>query len=154
MLFSIATICCALESGGFRLLILSDLLVTGVVLVVRAATLGREVTLLCASHVGQNFAMCPCWQQRKHQPSAESFFRSSSVSFFRGGTGMRDVVVASTSIAWGIGTLVLLIVATRPLWIVLIMRGKAHILDFSEAFCLFPCCLFPAIHIGRPGFVE
>src|SRR6266702_4249831 len=98
MLFSIAVICCALESGGFGFSVLSGSLLAGVVLVVRAATLGRGVTLSCASLVGQNFAMCPCWRQWKHQPSAKSFFHSSSVSFFRGGAGVWDVDVALMSI--------------------------------------------------------
>src|SRR6266571_8318447 len=98
MLFSIAAICWALESGGFGLSILSGSLLAWVVLVVWAVALGHGVVLPCASLVGQNFAICPCWRQRKHWPSAESFLRSSSVSFFSGGAGVRDVDVASTSI--------------------------------------------------------
>src|SRR6266702_1976689 len=93
-----AAICCALESGGLGLSVLSGSLLAGLASVVRAAALGRGVMLPCASLVGQNLAICPCWRQRKHRPLAESFFRSSSVSFFKGGAGVRDVDVASTSI--------------------------------------------------------
>src|SRR6266702_601132 len=98
MLFSIAAICCALESRGFGFSILSGSLVAGVVLVVQATVLGHGVALFCTSFDGQNFAMCPCWQQWKHWPSAKSFFCSSSVSFFRGGARTWDVDMASMSI--------------------------------------------------------
>ena len=98
MLFLIAMICCALESGGFGLSVLSGSLLVGVVSVVQAAVLGHGVVLPCASFEGQNFAMCPCWWQQKHWPSAESFFCSSSVSFFRGDAGVQNVDVASMSI--------------------------------------------------------
>src|SRR6266702_3725104 len=98
ILFSIAAICCALESGGFRLSTLSGSLLAWVTSVLQAAALGCRVVLPCVSLVGQNFAICSCWRQRKHWPSAKSFLRSSSVSFFRGGAGVRDMDVASTSI--------------------------------------------------------
>src|SRR6266702_2102727 len=91
-------ICCALESRGFGFSTLSGSLLAWVVSVVQAAALGCGMVLPCVSLVGQNFAMCPCWRQWKHQPSAESFFCSLSVSFFKGGTGVWDMDVASTSI--------------------------------------------------------
>ncbi len=55
---------------------------------------------------------------------------------------------------WGTGVLILLIVVIRLLWVVLIARGKACILNFLEAFCLFSCRLFSTIHVGWPSFAE
>src|SRR6266702_667671 len=64
-----------------------------------------------------------------------------------------DAIIARC-VSWGVGTLVLLIIAIRSLLIVLIAWGKAHVLNLSEAFCFLLCCLLPTIHIGWPNFTE
>ncbi len=62
--------------------------------------------------------------------------------------------IVTRCVSQGIGALILLIVAIRSLWVVSIMQGESHVLNFSEVFHFLLCHLLSAIHVGWPSFME